>query len=71
MRKAFTVAIHYKSNSITETMFPLVIVVANGIAVVEAPTAELVQVAPLETPKEASLLAAIEACSATLWVKGP
>lgn len=51
-------------------MFPLAIGVASGIAAVEAPTAALVQVVPLEIPKEASLLAAIEACSATLWVKG-
>ena len=71
MRRAFTMAIHYKSNSITETIFPLVIVVASGIETLEAPTAALVQVVPLEIPKEASLLAAIEACSATLWVKGP
>ena len=71
MRRAFMRAIHYKSNSITETMFPLAIVVARGIEALEAPTAALVQVVPLEIPKEASLLAAIEACSATPWDNGP
>ena len=52
-------------------MFPLAIVAASGIEALEAPTAELVQVVPLEIPKEASLLAAIEACSATPWDNGP